>query len=346
MKERTARGFTLIELLVVIAIIAVLIALLLPAVQAAREAARRAQCTNNLKQIGIGMHNYHSQVNSLPWGHGPINPTWNDWSCFSQMLPQIEQTNLFNALNFTSTISPAIPTCPQNMTVMTTTVQTLNCPSDVDRLPSPLGHSNYVSSCGANPDCFYGEFSASNFDGLFGFVAVSGVVSFQMIIDGLSNTAAFSERVKGLGANTNAGNTTALDSLMPTATVTTTGATPSAANQTPQYYYQVCKAAGPALSLAKAFTDWPSGNYWVTASLTGGTRYNHVMPPNLWACADGANGASHAGGANTASSRHPGIVNVVFADGSVRAVKNSVAPTVWWALGSRAGGEVISADSY
>ncbi len=92
------RGFTLIELLVVIAIIAVLIALLLPAVQAAREAARRAQCVNNLKQIGLAMHNYHQSVNSLPWGHGPFG--WNDWNAFVLMLPMLEQSALYNATNF------------------------------------------------------------------------------------------------------------------------------------------------------------------------------------------------------------------------------------------------------
>ena len=91
-------AFTLIELLVVIAIIAVLIALLLPAVQAAREAARRAQCVNNLKQLGIGCHNYHSAYDVLPWGSGPWG--WNDISTHLLLLPYIEQTNAWNAFNF------------------------------------------------------------------------------------------------------------------------------------------------------------------------------------------------------------------------------------------------------
>jgi len=96
--RRSHPGFTLIELLVVIAIIAVLIALLLPAVQAAREAARRAQCTNNLKQYGLAMHNYHSSINSLPWGDGPDG--WNEWSSMALMLPYFEGNAVYNAINF------------------------------------------------------------------------------------------------------------------------------------------------------------------------------------------------------------------------------------------------------
>ena len=89
MKSRSSRGFTLIELLVVIAIIGVLIALLLPAVQSAREAARRAQCVNNLKQIGLAMHNYHQAVNSFPWGDG--NDQWNIWSSVALALPAFHE---------------------------------------------------------------------------------------------------------------------------------------------------------------------------------------------------------------------------------------------------------------
>ena len=144
----------------VIAIIAVLIALLLPAVQAAREAARRSQCVNNLKQIGLALHNYHDQKGSLPFGHGDYTVTWNDWSAHSQMLAQLELGNLFNAINFTQTIAPANPTvggCPQNTTVIYTSIRTFLCPSDFSRLTSPYGHCNYVASCGSIPNCFYGN---------------------------------------------------------------------------------------------------------------------------------------------------------------------------------------------
>ncbi len=144
--ETRRPGFTLIELLVVIAIISVLIALLLPAVQAAREAARRAQCVNNLKQLGIGLHNYHGSWNVFPVGFLyayqnvlPISsPLQYRWSVLAQMAPCLEQTNLFNALNFNFPIahqptggdSLFWPYFPANTSAMATQVALFLCPSD------------------------------------------------------------------------------------------------------------------------------------------------------------------------------------------------------------------------
>jgi prepilin-type N-terminal cleavage/methylation domain-containing protein len=201
MNQRRRRGFTLIELLVVIAIIAVLIALLLPAVQAAR----CAQCINNLKQIGLAFHNYDSTVKCLPWGLGPGG--WNDWGIFPMLLPGLEQGPILNMINFantgnaTNTGNNGTTTFPfaggagfQNTTVFLTILKVLQCPSDRDRRTTLLGHCNYYGNAGSTPASLY---FTSPLDGIFQFVTNSQYVAFADITDGLSNTAAFSERVKG-----------------------------------------------------------------------------------------------------------------------------------------------------
>src|SRR5262245_51249501 len=125
---RDRRGFTLIELLVVIAIIAVLIALLLPAVQSAREATRRIQCTNNLKQLGLAMHQYHESLNALPFGD--LTYSWADFSSNTMLLPYLEQGSLYNSINFSAQLLPANPGCPENTTAQYATLSVMNCPSD------------------------------------------------------------------------------------------------------------------------------------------------------------------------------------------------------------------------
>ncbi len=159
---RRRRGFTLIELLVVIAIIAVLIALLLPAVQAAREAARRAQCVNNLKQIGLAMHNYAGALGTFPPGARDVSEgTW-----FHFVLPYVEQAGLANAFNFMG-CPKCTPTltydAPQNTTVSFALVNTFQCPSDqtvrqtLDNATPPPGavSSNYACNYGNTGTGFF-----------------------------------------------------------------------------------------------------------------------------------------------------------------------------------------------
>jgi prepilin-type N-terminal cleavage/methylation domain-containing protein/prepilin-type processing-associated H-X9-DG protein len=324
--RRQCRGFTLIEVLVVIAIIGLLIALLLPAVQAAREAARRVQCANNLKQLGLALHNYHDGVGALPFGEGPDG--WNNWSAHVMLLPYLEQAALYNAINFAEWA--AAPGNTLNTTVQQVTLSVLVCPSDLDRLTAPSGHANYCTTAGTDHN-FAPKGTPS---GLFAQVPYSqGAIRFSDILDGLSETAAMSERVKGL-----ANQSDALDPLTPSSSLVELNGLQVAT----EAYYRACKqtAPGPGVPLHLNRDIGGLGAYWFYGGPTS-TRYNHIMPPNTWNC-----GSGQTDGAYTASSRHPGVVHVLFADGSSRAIKETVAVQVWWALGTRAGGEVIAADAF
>jgi prepilin-type processing-associated H-X9-DG protein len=328
----------LIELLVVIAIIAVLIALLLPAVQAAREAARRSQCVNNLKQIGLALHNYTNTVGSFPWGLGPGG--WNDWAAQTMILPYMEQGPLFNAANFANTANATQNNSGvQNTTFFRTSISNFQCPSDQDRLTNVEGHNNYYGNAGSTPASLY---NSSQFDGLFLYIGNAPIVTFSGVTDGLSNTAAFSERVKGIGTL----NKNTVDIMKPTSSVWNVAAT--TVTVTPQPYYAACQAfvsTGATSSLwggLSALSPDTSGSQWFSGYWTF-TRYNHVMPPNANSC---GYGIYNGGGAFTASSRHSGGVNLLLADGSVRFIKSSISAQTWWALGSRAGDETIDASSF
>lgn len=343
------RGFTLIELLVAILVIAVLIALILPAVQAAREAGRRLQCSNNLKQLGLALHLYNERSGSLPWGQGPVG--WNDWAAQVMLLPDIEQAVVYNAINFndipSSADGPAMPGFPANLTIQKIQIGGFLCPSDLDRLEVEYGHINYAANAGATP-LFY---DANRRDALFSWsgnpadlVSVKlwgvgvGPTRLAEITDGLSQTAAFSEKVKGiLKAN-------AFDGGSPTATLFSLG--PQAPVDQPNPYFSNCKKLNPKdSSTPRVLIDDSMGSQWWPGHPIFG-RYNHVMTPNTWSCTYGFIGEGNSQGAVPPSSRHTGVVNVAFADGSVRPVKDSIMPMVWWALGSKAGGEIITSDSY
>jgi len=357
MGTRARRGFTLIELLVVIAIIAVLIALLLPAVQAAREAARRAQCVNNLKQIGIGIHNYQTSTNVIPWGDGPW---WIEWSAHSLLLPYIEQGPIYNSVNFFNPNDLGngqsfVINHPVNTSAAYAKINVFNCPSDTDRLTDPDGHNNYMANSGSAPVSSYNGAGSPNGTGangsssgpfIFSATNLGGGtnVSFANITDGLSNTAAFSERVKAVGNNF--GNTTApFDGQMPTASLATPGRSREQPRDDPPGVLPGLQSH-PRLPLSEPTRTGPisrddniSGAMWMSGQ-PALTRYVHVMPPNMWSCRSGLQIA------HVANSRHPGIVNVMMCDGSVKAIKSTISATTWWAIGTRAGSEVISADSY
>jgi prepilin-type N-terminal cleavage/methylation domain-containing protein/prepilin-type processing-associated H-X9-DG protein len=341
--RRLRRGFTLIELLVVIAIIAVLIALLLPAVQAAREAARRSQCVNNLKQIGLAMHNYHDTRSVLPNGHYGYG--WNDWNAAVMMLPYLEQAPLYSSINFANTGGAANPFDTQyvfNTTIFKSSLSVLLCPSDLDRVTNVFGHGNYHGNSGTAPTAFFDNYGHNAFNGLFASTVVNiKPIGFRDINDGLSNTAAFSEMVKGQGT----------DSSIPDATVpssapyqiTSKGALVNGVYQDtlPNTAYADCNSATRANN-GLAGGGIAFGAYWWDGHPETGL-YNHIMPPNSWSCNDG-NVNDYA--AATASSRHAGVVNVLMADGSVRAIQSTINVTTWWALGTRAGNESISTGSF
>ncbi len=335
MKANDARAFTLIELLVVIAIIGVLIALLLPAVQSAREAGRRLQCVNNLKQIGLAVHNYVESKGVRPFGQGP-EPTagWYGWSTLTMLLPYLDQSPLYNSVNFDIPDGSAPGTDP-NTTSQRVAISYFICPSDVDRLTVPEGHNNYAACTGSSPRMNDGITT-----GLFGGMYGSGpyvptTVRLQGITDGLSQTVAFSERVKGIGEWNSA---QAADWLTPSGSVVRIDNLPP----DPMRVYQICSATDPHAADAILSGHYSIGSFWHIGTAYG-ARYNHVMPPNTWSCA-----GEHTdwAGAHTASSRHPSVVNVALADGSVRAVKSTISVPVWWALGTRSGGEVVSADQF
>jgi prepilin-type processing-associated H-X9-DG protein len=162
--------------------------------------------------------------------------------------------------------------------------------------------------------------------------------AFRDITDGLSNTAFFSEKVKGIGTSNQ------LDPVKPTSAVYNV-AQPSVTS-TPNPYYTSCKAINPQTAGLITYQGFDgNGRYW-HLDYTTYTRYTHVMTPNLWSCGFGNGGGEALAGAITASSRHPGGVNILMGDASVRFVKESVGTSAWWALGTAAGGEVISADAY
>ncbi len=303
-KSHRRSGFTLIELLVVIAIIAVLIALLLPAVQQAREAARRTQCRNNLKQIGLALHNYHASTECFPFAMGG---TGNKYSALSQLLPQLDQAPVFNRIDFSKQYTDPVNNVPRLLEI-----NMFRCPSDLaNPQPATGGATNYVPNKGST---LLWQDTAAN-----GAICSFKCIRIGDITDGTSQTAAFSERTVTDGSN---GIST------PDADTYLSAANPTTADEATD----AC-AAVDVTNLANQFPQF-MGAPW----MDGKNSYQHVSPPNNRSC-----GFQAAGKATmTASSRHIGGAHLLLADGSVRFISSNVDRNVWRAAGTRNGGEVAT----
>jgi prepilin-type N-terminal cleavage/methylation domain-containing protein len=374
MRSRFRDGFTLIELLVVIAIIAVLIALLLPAVQAAREAARRAQCTNNLKQIGLAMHNYHTAYGTFPMGVSASNNTWNathccsalitwnGWSVHSMLLPYLEASPVYSAINFAFDPLVCSSGGSWNNTAFLTVIPGFLCPSDPFSGKKTSFINNYYASIGTTIGRVQ-NYNAPDFANSIGVFAYQQVYGLSDITDGSSNTIAWSE---GLVGDTCGGSNVKTDTYRGNGVAIAGYCWTYNAETNANYYLQtglpLCNAGWQSIATTgssnNATLGCNRGNYWGWGA-EAMSLFNTIVPPSSqtyqWGyCRSGCNGccggnpcylADHAEIAN-ANSQHPAGANVGLGDGSVRFIKSSIAIQTWWALGTRIGGEVISADSY
>jgi prepilin-type N-terminal cleavage/methylation domain-containing protein/prepilin-type processing-associated H-X9-DG protein len=323
MHRRGRTGFTLIELLVAIAVIAALISLLLPADQAAREAARRAQCSNNLKQIGLAIHNYEASNGCFPPGYltspgvGFRDPQTGDWGTgwgwLAALLSNVEQGNLYNSLNIgrpcwdlTNTtsvrFSPPVFLCP-SANNPATTVGVTDVNLDLWQ-GAVFGRANYVHNVGMND--VWSAPATVNYDdpvsGANGVMYRGSHIPFAAVTDGLSNTVAAGERSPYLA-----------DAVWP-------GVVPGAAHYSNGQF---------------ASDDWDGAGSYV-GSNSGPSIYEApaaIHPPN-----------SPEADTDEMYSLHPGGANVLLCDGSVRFIKQSIQLSIWAALNSRCGGEVISSD--
>ena len=325
MTQHPRHGFTLIELLVVIAIIAVLIGLLLPAVQKVRDAAARAQCQNNLKQVGLGLHNYHDAQGRFPPGYlnkiWPANPSLPPghfiWSAHAHVLPYLEQQNLRHLLDLSYPLfdgpnaDPPFSIFPVNRAGVSTPVKIFLCPSDRDQVVK-AGYApvSYVVNSGSTAD------SSTRSNGVF---YVNSKTKITDVTDGSSNTVMVSESTIGVGGEPFT--TSIQDARLVHVELLFRPVSPS-----------LCNNAAGLYGTQKGYS-WADGS---TAS--GG--YNHVLVPNS-SQLDCYSAFLPNPGWRAARSYHSNGVNVVLCDGSVRSVSDSVSLSVWRALGSRNGGEVV-----
>ncbi|HOM18714.1 MAG TPA: DUF1559 domain-containing protein [Thermoguttaceae bacterium] len=328
------RGFTLVELLVVILIIGILVALLLPAVQAAREAARRTQCANNLKQIGLAVHNYvdrsRGMLPNAGWSVPGNYP--NDYSPLAKILPYCEQAHLQDLIDFRITLGhPGRDDLPVALqTAASKVVPLFLCPSDPEpavhqlTMPSgaaiPVAGTNYAMNQGSGMDgIFHPAFGASD-----GLCWVDAQVKLESIRDGTSNTLAFTESIRGPG-----GTKAITDTVNPRV-------------------YRLQAPTNSTVLAAADVEDWDTvfsygsgwdGNrltYWLRGCVPGGPVMNGRFPPNF-KIPDLTGGSAKV---TAARSWHAKGVNALFCDGAVHFIDDSISLRVWRALWTRAGGEV------
>ncbi|MDX1929267.1 MAG: DUF1559 domain-containing protein [Pirellulaceae bacterium] len=333
--QRVREAFTLIELLVVIAIIGVLVGLLLPAVQAAREAARRMHCSNNIKQLGLALHNYESTFRVFPTSYvvarGVTTNVGGQWSAFARLLPYLEQGNLQSLVNWNLPYNAQI-------NVATTRVPTYMCPSepnDVVRVNPSTGiprdyPANYVVNFGTWQVC--NPMTGAGGDGVF---FPSSRLTHGSLTDGTSNTLGFSE---SKAFTPYVRNTSSDPGPIP----------PSLATFATGLMGDNC-CIGPSLQLNTGHTEWADG-LCQQSGFTTTFAPNTVLPYTVagkvydidivsWREGTTLTRATYA--AIPARSHHTGLVQCGLMDGSVRSVTSGIEISTWRALGTRSGAEVI-----
>lgn len=321
---RARHGFTLVELLVVIAIIGVLVGLLLPAVQAAREAARRMSCSNNFKQIGLGMHNYHAAYNTLPSGqHGTISNAYRANQNLVGILPFVEQQSVWELVSNPQQVGniPAmgnnVGTTSPNFVPWQTEIPGYRCPSDPVRLATGSGQVNYGNSYGDTirginraPDAGTNGHHTGVTGHKRGLFARSRYNKFRDILDGLANSVAMGELCV---SNEKRGVKSYVFHLGPTVGGNWWRPTPD-----------LCKAGAhinpDKPSLYAAGTLWPRGRRWADGH-PHSTAVSTVLPPNSPSCLRHNDGND---GFYSVTSYHVGGAHVLMCDGAVKFITDSI----------------------